>query len=148
MLRGNRWKRGSKSWNIASKKRAACVLLASTGLLLTSCRHQAAIVQERLVATPSVKIDTAWVFRQDTVFRLETDTFLIETTVRDTLVRQSIRVKPYYIKVTDTIKIDSQQTKKENKKSEKRAESERNWLFAILVGLLALTIFWLAKTKK
>ena len=101
------------------------------------------LVQQKTTAVPSVKIDTCFVYHKDTAFVFETDTFLIETIIRDTLITQHIETKPYYITTTDTIYIETptQKTDKTDQKEEiKRAKKET---FGVTL-LLALVCFLLA----
>lgn len=86
-------------------------------------------MQQKTIPVQSVKIDTCFVFHRDTAFILETDTFLIETIIRDSLITQHIETKPYYITTSDTIYIETptqvQKTDKtEQKKEIKRAKTE------------------------
>ena len=117
-----------RSWKNGLKKRAVFVLAASIVCLLTSCKPQKqAIVRQQAIPVPSVKIDTCFVFHRDTAFVFETDTFRIETLIRDTLISQHIETKPYYITTTDTIYIEvpkqTQKTDKNDKKKEKATEN-------------------------
>lgn len=78
-------------------------------------------MQQKTVPVPSVKIDTCFVFHRDTAFILETDTFRIETIIRDTVITQHIETKPYYITTTDTIYIEvPKQTQKTDKNDQKK----------------------------
>lgn len=139
-------KKGLKSLKNVLRKKAVCVLLANIAFLLTSCTHQKAVlVQQKTTPVPSVKIDTCFVFHRDTAFVFETDTFRIETVIRDTLITQHIETKPYYLTTTDTIYIETstqvQKTDKNNQKEEiKRAKKET---FGATM-LLALVCFVLA----
>lgn len=143
----------SKSWKNVLRKRAAFVLAVSIVCLLTSCKPQKqAIVRQQAIPVPSVKIDTCFVFHRDTAFILETDTFRIETIIRDTVITQHIETKPYFITTTDTIyievpkqtqKIDKNEQKKEIKQA--RTETFAATLFLCLVGFI-LTV--LAANRK
>lgn len=134
----------SRSWKNALKKRAACVLAVSIVCLLTSCKPQKqAIVRQQAIPVPSVKIDTCFVFHKDTAFVIETDTFRIETLIRDTLITQHIETKPYYITTTDTIYIEQDEQKTEVK----QAKQERNMAAALFI-FVCLLLFFLAKTLK
>lgn len=134
----------SRSWKNALKKRAACVLAVSIVCLLTSCKPQKqAIVRQQAIPVPSVKIDTCFVFHKDTAFVIETDTFRIETLIRDTLISQHIETKPYYITTTDTIYIEQDEQKTEVK----QAKQERNMAAALFI-FVCLLLFFLAKTLK
>lgn len=101
-----------------------------------------------MTPVPSVKIDTCFVFHRDTAFVFETDTFRIETIIRDTLITQHIETKPYYITTTDTIYIDTstqlQKTDKNDRKEEiKRAKKETfgaTMLLALVCFVLALFV--------
>lgn len=102
-------------------------------------------MRQQAIPVPSVKIDTCFVFHKDTAFVIETDTFRIETVIRDTLITQHIETKPYYITTTDTIYIETpkeiQKTDKKDQKEEiKRAKKET---FGATL-LLALACFVLA----
>lgn len=142
----------SRSWKNALKKKAACVLAVSIVCLLTSCKPQKqAIVRQQAIPVPSVKIDTCFVFHKDTAFVIETDTFRIETLIRDTLISQHIETKPYYITTTDTIYIETPtQVQKTDKKDQKeeikqiRKEAVVATLFVVAVSLL---LYLLAKKK-
>ena len=134
----------SRSWKNALKKRAACVLAVSIVCLLTSCKPQKqAIVRQQAIPVPTVKIDTCFVFHKDTAFVIETDTFRIETLIRDTLISQHIETKPYYITTTDTIYIEQDEQKTEVK----QAKQERNMAAALFI-FVCLLLFFLAKTLK
>lgn len=134
----------SRSWKNALKKRAACVLAVSIVCLLTSCKPQKqAIVRQQAIPVPSVKIDTCFVFHKDTAFVIETDTFRIETIIRDTVITQHIETKPYYITTTDTIYIEQDEQKTEVK----QAKQERNMAAALFI-FVCLLLFFLAKTLK
>ncbi|MDD5976191.1 MAG: hypothetical protein PUC08_01425 [Bacteroidales bacterium] len=134
----------SRSWKNALKKRAAFVLAVSIVCLLTSCKPQKqAIVRQQAIPVPSVKIDTCFVFHKDTAFVIETDTFRIETLIRDTLISQHIETKPYYITTTDTIYIEQDEQKTEVK----QAKQERNMAAALFI-FVCLLLFFLAKTLK
>lgn len=134
----------SRSWKNALKKRAACVLAVSIVCLLTSCKPQKqAIVRQQAIPVQSVKIDTCFVFHKDTAFVVETDTFRIETLIRDTLITQHIETKPYFITTTDTIYIEQDEQKTEVK----QAKQERNMAAALFI-FVCLLLFFLAKTLK
>ena len=134
----------SRSWKNALKKKAACVLAVSIVCLLTSCKPQKqAIVRQQAIPVPTVKIDTCFVFHKDTAFVIETDTFRIETLIRDTLISQHIETKPYYITTTDTIYIEQDEQKTEVK----QAKQERNMAAALFI-FVCLLLFFLAKTLK
>ncbi|MGN0497719.1 MAG: hypothetical protein ACI4F6_01440 [Acutalibacteraceae bacterium] len=134
----------SRSWKNALKKRAACVLAVSIVCLLTSCKPQKqAIVRQQAIPVPVLKIDTCFVFHKDTAFVIETDTFRIETLIRDTLITQHIETKPYFITTTDTIYIEQDEQKTEVK----QAKQERNMAAALFI-FVCLLLFFLAKTLK
>lgn len=134
----------SRSWKNALKKRAACVLAVSIVCLLTSCKPQKqAIVRQQAIPVSVLKIDTCFVFHKDTAFVIETDTFRIETLIRDTLITQHIETKPYYITTTDTIYIEQDEQKTEVK----QAKQERNMAAALFI-FVCLLLFFLAKTLK
>lgn len=134
----------SRSWKNALKKRAAFVLAVSIVCLLTSCKPQKqAIVRQQTIPVQSVKIDTCFVFHKDTAFVIETDTFRIETLIRDTLISQHIETKPYFITTTDTIYIEQDEQKTEVK----QAKQERNMAAALFI-FVCLLLFFLAKTLK
>lgn len=154
------WNREYRNWRYALQRRAACVLLVVIGLALTSCRQQRTVVRERIVPVPQVKIDTTYHFigGRDTVFRIETDSILIETVIRDTLIEQHIETKPLYITVRDTIfdakteraKEQNKWLKAENKRLKKADETARKsstgWVIAYAVGAAAV-IGWLARKR-
>ena len=126
------------------KKRAVFVLAVSIVCLLTSCKPQKqAIVRQQAIPVQSVKIDTCFVFHKDTAFVVETDTFRIETIIRDTVITQHIETKPYYITTTDTIYIEQDEQKTEVK----QAKQERNMAAALFI-FVCLLLFFLAKTLK
>ena len=136
----------SRSWKNALKKRAACVLAVSIVCLLTSCKPQKqAIVRQQAIPVPSVQIDTCFVFHRDTAFVFETDTFRIETIIRDTLITQHIETKPYFITTTDTIYIEPpKQTQKTDKNEQKKEiKQARTETFAATL-FLSLVCFILA----
>ena len=134
----------SRSWKNALKKKAVFVLAASIVCLLTSCKPQKqAIVRQQAIPVPVLKIDTCFVFHKDTAFVIETDTFRIETLIRDTLITQHIETKPYFITTTDTIYIEQDEQKTEVK----QAKQERNMAAALFI-FVCLLLFFLAKTLK
>lgn len=134
----------SRSWKNVLKKKAAFVLAVSIVCLLTSCKPQKqAIVRQQAIPVPVLKIDTCFVFHKDTAFVIETDTFRIETLIRDTLISQHIETKPYYITTTDTIYIEQDEQKTEVK----QAKQERNMAAALFI-FVCLLLFFLAKTLK
>lgn len=134
----------SKSWKKDLKKRAAFALAASIVLALTSCKPQKqAIIRQQAIPVPVLQIDTCFVYKRDTVFRIDTDTFLIETIIRDTLISQHIETKPFFIRSTDTVFISE---KTEQKSEVKQAKKERN-MAAILLVFVCLLLFFLAKSK-
>lgn len=134
----------SRSWKNVLRKRAAFVLAVSIVCLLTSCKPQKqAIVRQQAIPVPVLKIDTCFVFHKDTAFVIETDTFRIETLIRDTLISQHIETKPYYITTTDTIYIEQDEQKTEVK----QAKQERNMAAALFI-FVCLLLFFLAKTLK
>ena len=100
-------------------------------------------MRQQAIPVPSVKIDTCFVFHKDTAFILETDTFRIETIIRDTVITQHIETKPYYITTTDTIYIEQDEQKTEVK----QAKQERNMAAALFI-FVCLLLFFLAKTLK
>lgn len=138
----------SRSWKNVLKKKAAFVLAVSIVCLLTSCKPQKqAIVRQQAIPVPVLKIDTCFVFHKDTAFVIETDTFRIETLIRDTLITQHIETKPYYITTTDTIYIEvpkqTQKTDKNDQKKEiKQVERETfaTRLFLCLVGFVLIVL--------
>lgn len=144
--------RGLKNLRNALRKKVACVLLAGIACLSMSCTPQKSIlVQQKTVPVPTAKIDTCFVFHRDTAFIIETDTFRIETIIRDTLITQHIETKPYYITTTDTIYINTptqlQKTDKNDPKKEikqTRKEAVTATLFVVAVSLL---LFVLARKK-
>lgn len=100
-------------------------------------------MRQQAIPVPTVKIDTCFVFHKDTAFVIETDTFRIETLIRDTLISQHIETKPYYITTTDTIYIEQDEQKTEVK----QAKQERNMAAALFI-FVCLLLFFLAKTLK
>lgn len=158
MKRERNWRRGYRNLKFGLRKRAVFVLLVVIGLALTSCRQQRTVVRERIVALPQVKIDTTYRFIKDTVFRIETDSILIETIIRDTLIEQHIETKPLYITVKDTVfdteteaaKAENKRLKEENKRLKKADETARKsstgWVIAYAVGAAAV-IGWLARKR-
>ena len=159
MKRERNWRRGYRNLKFGLRKRAVFVLLVVIGLALTSCRQQRTVVRERIVALPQVKIDTTYRFIKDTVFRIETDSILIETIIRDTLIEQHIETKPLYITVRDTIfdakteraKEQNKWLKEENKRlkkaDEKARKSSAGWVIAYTLGV-AFLVGWLARKRK
>lgn len=159
MKKERNWRREYRNLKFGLKKRAVFVLLVVIGCLLTSCQQQRTVVRERIVALPQVKIDTTYRFIKDTVFRIETDSILIETIIRDTLIEQHIETKPLYITVRDTIfdakteraKEQNKWLKEENKRlkkaDEKARKSSAGWVIAYTLGA-AVTIGWLWTRKR
>lgn len=148
-------KRELKNLKNALRKKAVCVLLASIVFLSVSCtQHQKAVlVQQKTTPVPSVRIDTCFVYHRDTAFVFETDTFRIETIIRDTLITQHIETKPYYIKTTDTIYIETptqvQKTDKKDQKEEiKRAKKETFGATMLLALVCFVFAVFLANRKK
>lgn len=154
------WNREYRNWRYALQRRAVFVLLVGIGLALTSCRQQRTVVRERIVALSQVKIDTTYRFigGRDTIFRIETDSILIETIIRDTLIEQHIETKPLYVTVRDTIfdakteraKEQNKWLKEENKRLKRADETARKssvgWLIAYALGT-AVVIGWLARKR-
>lgn len=142
-----------KSLKSVLKKKVACVSLASIACLLMSCtQHQKAVlVQQRTTPVPSVKIDTCFVYHRDTAFVFETDTFLIETIIRDTLITQHIETKPYYITTTDTIYIETptqvQKTDKTDQETEIKQIRKEAVVATLFVVAVSLLLYLLAKKK-
>lgn len=148
-------KRGLKNLKNALRKKVVCGLVASIACLLMSCtQHQKAVlVQQKTTPVPSVKIDTCFVYHRDTAFVFETDTFRIETIIRDTLITQHIETKPYYITTTDTIYIytptQAQKTNKKDQKEEiKRAKKETFGATMLLALVCFLLAVFLVNRKK
>lgn len=142
----------SRSWKNGLKKRAVFVLAASIVCLLTSCKPQKqAIVRQQAIPVSSVQIDTCFVFHQDTAFVFETDTFRIETIIRDTIITQHIETKPYYITTTDTIYIDTptqlQKTDKNDQKTEIKQVRNEAVVATLFVVAVSLLLYLLAKKK-
>lgn len=142
-------KRGLKNLKNALRKKAVCVLLVNIAFLSMSCTHQKAVlVQQKITPVASVKIDTCFVYHRDTTFVFETDTFLIETIIRDTLVTQRIETKPYYITTTDTIYIETptqvQKTDKKDQKEEIKIAKKETFVATLLLALVCflLAIFF------
>lgn len=146
-------KRELKNLKSASKRRVAYVLVASIACLSMSCTQQKAVlVQQKTIPVQSVKIDTCFVFHRDTAFILETDTFLIETIIRDSLITQHIETKPYYITTSDTIYIETptqvQKTDKtEQKKEIKRAKTE-TFAATLFLSFVCFILAVLAANRK
>ncbi len=127
------------------KKKVVCGLAASIVYLLMSCTQpKAVLVQEKITPVPVLQIDTCFVYKRDTIFRIDTDTFLIETIIRDTLISQHIETKPFFIRSTDTVFISE---KTEQKSEVKQAKKERNMAAALFI-FVCLLLFFLAKTLK
>lgn len=145
-------KKGLKSLKNALKRKVACVSLASIACLSMSCTHQKAVlVQQKTTPVPSVRIDTCFVFHRDTAFVFETDTFRIETIIRDTLITQHIETKPYCITTTDTIYIDTptqlQKTDKNDQKEEIKQVRNEAVVATLFVVAVSLLLYLLAKKK-
>ena len=143
----------SRSWKNALKKRAACVLAVSIVCLLTSCKPQKqAIVRQQAIPVPSVKIDTCFVFHRDTAFILETDTFRIETIIRDTVITQHIETKPYFITTTDTIYIEvpkqTQKTDKNDQKKEIKQAKKETFVASVFLCLVGFMLIVLTTNPK
>ena len=159
MKRERNWRRGYRNLKFGLRKRAVFVLLVVIGCLSTSCRQQRIVVRERIVALPQVKIDTTYRFIKDTVFRIETDSILIETIIRDTLIEQHIETKPLYVTVRDTVfdasneraKAENKRLKQENKRLKKADETARKtstgWVIAYALGT-AVVVGWLWSRKR
>ena len=142
-----------RSWKNGLKKRAVFVLAASIVCLLTSCKPQKqAIVRQQAIPVPSVKIDTCFVFHRDTAFVFETDTFRIETLIRDTLISQHIETKPYYITTTDTIYIEvpkqTQKTDKNDQKKEIKQAKRETFAATLFLAIVCFTLAVLAVNLK
>ena len=160
MKREKNWRRGYRNLKFGLRKRAVFVLLVVIGLALTSCQQQRTVVRERIVPVPQLKIDTTYRFigGRDTVFRIETDSILIETVIRDTLIEQHIETKPLYITVRDTVfdtrteraKEENKRLKEENKRLRKADETARKpsigWVIPYALGT-AVVIGWLARKR-
>lgn len=160
MKRERNWRRGYRNLKFGLRKRAVFVLLVGIGCLSTSCQQQRTVVRERIVPVPQVKIDTTYHFigGRDTIFKIETDSILIETIIRDTLIEQHIETKPLYITVRDTIfdakteraKEQNKWLKAENKRLKKADETANKpstgWLIVYAVGT-AVMIGWLARKR-
>lgn len=136
----------------ALRKKAVCVLLANIAFLSMSCTHQKAVlVRQKTTPVASVKIDTCFVYHKDTAFVFETDTFRIETIIRDTLITQHIETKPYYITTTDTIYIDTptqlQKTDKTDQKTEIKQVRNEAVVATLFVVAVSLLLYLLAKKK-
>lgn len=140
----------SKSWKKDLKKRAAFALAASIVLALTSCKPQKqAIIRQQAIPVPVLQIDTCFVYKRDTIFRIDTDTFLIETIIRDTLISQHIETKPFFIRSTDTVFISEKtEQKSEQKQTEeaKQIKKERNIATGLLL-VVSLLLFMLTRKK-
>lgn len=111
------------------------------------------LVQQKTTPVPSVKIDTCFVYHRDTAFVFETDTFRIETIIRDTLVTQHIETKPYYIETTDTIYIEIpkevQKTDKKDQRKEIKRAKEETFGATLLLSLVCFVLaVFLANRKK
>lgn len=132
------------------KKKVVCGLAASIVYLLMSCTQpKAALVHEKITPVPVLQIDTCFVFNRDTVFRIDTDTFLIETIIRDTLISQHIETKPFFIRSTDTVFINTTSAQKsEQKQTEeaKQIKKERNIATGLLL-VVSLLLFMLTRKK-
>lgn len=132
------------------KKRAAFALAASIVLALTSCKPQKqAIIRQQAIPVPVLKIDTAFVFNRDTTFIFETDTFFIETVIRDTLISQHIETKPFYIRTTDTVYINTTSAQKSEQKhteEAKQIKKERNIATGLFL-VVSLLLFMLTRKK-
>ena len=158
MKRERNWRRGYRNLKFGLRKRAVCVFLASTVFLLMSCRQSNSVVRERVVQVPVVKTEQVWKYKLDTLYRYETDSILIETVIRDTLIEQHIETKPLYITVRDTIfdaqteraKEQNKWLKEENKRLKKADETANKpstgWLIAYALGT-AVVIGWLARKR-
>lgn len=146
-------KKGLKSLKNALRKRAAFVLAVSIVCLLTSCKPQKqAIVRQQAIPVPVLKIDTCFVFHKDTAFVIETDTFRIETLIRDTLITQHIETKPYFITTTDTIYIEvPKQTQKTNKNDQKekiKQAKKETFAATLFLAIVCFTLAVLAANRK
>ena len=153
MKKERNWRRGYRNLKFGLRKRAVFVLLAGIVLALTSCQQQRTVVRERIVALPQVKIDTTYRFIKDTVFRIETDSILIETIVHDTTIEQRVETKPLYVTVRDTVfeKTKDELMKEENKrlKAENKTMNRLNTGMAIAYSLGAVGMLsWLWSTKR
>lgn len=140
-----------KSLKSVLKRKVVCGLVASIACLLMSCtQHQKAVlVQQKTTPVPSVRIDTAFVYHRDTAFVFETDTFRIETIIRDTLITQHIETKPFYITTTDTIYIETstQKTDKTDQKTDKKQKSNEAAIASLFVGAVFLLLYLLSRKK-
>lgn len=140
-----------KSLKNALKKRVVYGSLASIACLSMSCTQQqkAVLVQQKTRPVPSVKIDTCFVYHRDTAFVFETDTFRIETIIRDTLITQHIETKPYYITTIDTIYIETptQRTDRTDQKTDKKQKSNEAVVATLFVVAVSLLLYLLARKK-
>lgn len=159
MKKERNWSRGYRNSKSGLRKRAVFVSLAGIVLALTSCQRQRTVVRERIAVLPQVKIDTTYRFIKDTVFRIETDSILIETIVHDTTIEQRVETKPLYVTVRDTVfetktekaKAENKWLKEENKRlkkaDEKARKSSAGRVIAYALGA-AFLIGWLARKRK
>ena len=144
----------------ALQRRVACVFLASTALLSTSCRQPHSVIRERVLPLPSIKTEQVWSYKTDTLYRYETDSIVIETIIHDTVIRQRVETKPLFITVRDTVfsvktetaKAENKWLKEENKRlkksNEKADKSNRTWLTVYALGaVLAIGWLWARKRK-
>lgn len=107
---------------------------------------------------PTIKTEQVWKYKPDTLYRYETDSILIETIIRDTLIEQRVQTKPLYITVRDTVfdvktetaREQNKWLKKENKRLKEADEtankSSIGWLIAYAVGAAGV-IGWLARKR-
>ena len=109
-------------------------------------------MRQQAIPVPTVKIDTCFVFHKDTAFVIETDTFRIETIVRDTLITQHIETKPYYITTTDTIYIEApkqtQKTDKNAPKKEIKQARAKTFAATLFLSLVCFILAVLAANRK
>ena len=106
-------------------------------------------MRQQAIPVPVLKIDTCFVFHRDTAFILETDTFRIETIIRDTVITQHIETKPYFITTTDTVFINTTSTQKsEQKQTEeaKQIKKERNIATGLFL-VVSILLFMLTRKK-
>ena len=109
-------------------------------------------MRQQAIPVPSVKIDTCFVFHKDTAFVIETDTFRIETIIRDTVITQHIETKPYYITTTDTIYIEVpkqiQKTDKNDRKKEIKQARTETFAATLFLAIVCFTLAVLAANRK
>lgn len=141
------------------REKAVLGLLVVIGLVSTNCQHQKNVVRERVIQVPTIRTEQVWKYKTDTLYRYETDSILIETIIKDTIIRQKVETKPLFVTVRDTVldmktettKAENKRLKEENKRLEKANEKARKssaeWVIASCILGAVFLVGWLARKR-